>query len=311
MGKSLMVDTKNEQAIDKILSPEQWEGFQLLMAECPSQILVLDLNFFVIRGNAPFGNQVKIQQGVSPKEWFLPEEHDRLDQLFSSLGAPGFTGRGEYRFGAPLNCWMQVAISPVTIENKVSGYLWVGTRSPRDQKWALTGPDKDLDFDEGWKLMLDLAPVGLAYAKVRGNSNYMNPRLLEMLGLTQEGTREDWFGGIHQEDVNRCISAMERLDNEGTPFEEEYRYKRPDGVWMVLSGRAVRVSSRAGTPVGIIGTAEDVTELKSRTEEKKVLLQELHHRTKNNLQIMSSLFSSGMGGDKKYGLYPSREPLDE
>jgi PAS domain S-box-containing protein len=92
-----------------------------------------------------------------------------------------------------------------------------------------------------------------------------------------------------------------RLDR----YQVEKRYVRKGG--QLLWGRftATALKDAAGQPQFVIGMLEDITErklaeaqlrsgeerLKAALHEKEVLLKEIHHRVKNNLQIIASLLS--------------------
>jgi two-component sensor histidine kinase len=77
----------------------------------------------------------------------------------------------------------------------------------------------------------------------------------------------------------------------------EYTGRRKNGSTFPISVRAVTMS-RDGNVVGLRGVILDVTELKRAEEEikaslkeRETLLKEIHHRVKNNLQVVSSLIS--------------------
>ena len=74
------------------------------------------------------------------------------------------------------------------------------------------------------------------------------------------------------------------------------RYIRPDGqiVWATVSVGLVR--NQEGLPLYFVGQVQDITRqrqdqelLRSSLAEKEVLLREVHHRVKNNLQVVASL----------------------
>ena len=71
---------------------------------------------------------------------------------------------------------------------------------------------------------------------------------------------------------------------------------RKDGQVVVVSLTLSPIQDRAGQVIGISAIARDITVLKQAEEEiraslheKEVMLQEIHHRVKNSLQIVSSL----------------------
>jgi two-component sensor histidine kinase len=78
-------------------------------------------------------------------------------------------------------------------------------------------------------------------------------------------------------------------------MELEFNHKNGRRVFAEVS---MRVIKKKGEVEAILGIVRDVTErkktekkIKSSLKEKEVLLREIHHRVKNNLQIVSSLLN--------------------
>ncbi|HEX3034956.1 MAG TPA: GAF domain-containing protein [Thermodesulfobacteriota bacterium] len=83
-----------------------------------------------------------------------------------------------------------------------------------------------------------------------------------------------------------------------TVLNDEIDVLRADGTLLTLYGHAAPIINYDGSVIGCISTYIDITEHKQVEErirkslkEKEVLLKEIHHRVKNNLQIISSLLS--------------------
>jgi PAS domain S-box-containing protein len=89
-------------------------------------------------------------------------------------------------------------------------------------------------------------------------------------------TRKFWEDHLHPDDRGRIIKEMERfvqLKDKGL-WLEEYRFKRSDGKWALISDRGFLVFGKEKKILRMIGCMQDITE--KREMETRLLKQELN-----------------------------------
>jgi PAS domain S-box-containing protein len=129
---------------------------------------------------------------------------------------------------------------------------------------------------------------------------YISPAYEEVWGRPCESLSEvsrTWLDTLYPEDRTRLIEAGERV-KAGGDYDIEYRIVRPDGEIRWVRDRAFPILNPSGEVYRVAGVADDVTDSKQGLEqmkmslhEKEVLLKEIHHRVKNNMQVITSLLS--------------------
>ena len=108
---------------------------------------------------------------------------------------------------------------------------------------------------------------------------------------------------LHAESEHEGLGTrLRRVSENGEEINEELNLLRRDGSEVPVLFTAHPVLDRGGGVTGIVEMAVDISERKSAERaierslrEKEVLLQEIHHRVKNNMQIISSILSLEVG----------------
>jgi PAS domain S-box-containing protein len=178
---------------------------------------------------------------------------------------------------------------------------------------ALDAREHESESERRFRTMADHAPVLLWMAGTDGLCHFFNQRWLEFTGKSlEQEVGSGWASGVHPEDFQRCMSIYLDSFVARRAFSMEYRLRRKDGEYRWVYDQGAPRFESNGRFAGFIGSCTDVTEqrlardalgrlnvelegrVRERTaiaREREVLLREVHHRVKNDLQLISSVLS--------------------
>lgn len=166
---------------------------------------------------------------------------------------------------------------------------------------ALHESEKNLRFSNEW----------LAFAQKASKSGFWDwdmgtekltwsPEFFELFGLPSavEPSFETWLELIHPDDREMAMGRINHAIENHEFLENEYRIIHQDGDEIWISALGTTYYDGKGKPLRMSGICLDITEQKiaqkgveESLKEKDVLLREIHHRVKNNMQIVSSLIN--------------------
>jgi len=263
-----------------------------------------DITFVNKKGCEILGNN---EEAIIGKNWFdhflLPDDCEEVKAVFEKLiGAdsemveyyknPILTAGGEKRYFA----WYNTSI--MNESNKTIGVLSSG-EDITDQKKA----ENALKESEArYKILVQTSPDAVIVTDMEGVITYVSRQALKLFkyfgpdGILGRNVRELMVPGHRA----KMLLNMKKAMNEGFVRTVEYEFLQSSGMHFVGEMNMAVIKNDQGVPKMFIATTRNCTERKKAEQElmksiqeKELLLQEIHHRVKNNLQVISSLLDLG------------------
>ena len=173
--------------------------------------------------------------------------------------------------------------------------------------------------EERFQLAVNGAAAGLWDWNPQTDAMYFSPKFKAIMGYEDHELPNETRAHqdvIHPDDLGLVVASLEEHLQHRSPYDVEYRVRTRSGELRWIESRGQALWNNSGEPYRMVGWIMDITErkhaedklrelntslerraaeLQASVKEKEAMLQEIHHRVKNNLQIISSLLSLQSG----------------
>ena len=174
--------------------------------------------------------------------------------------------------------WEEVFISPVSDNSGKIQYFVALKNDISERKKA---EDQLQESRQLFQTLAHSSPVGIFRTDAEGYTTYVNPKWIELSGLSfEKALGNGWLSAVHPEERKIILGNW---NNNKAPIAE-YRFLKPDGsiVWVI--GNAVP-EYKDNRIAGFIGTITDITERK-RFEEQ---LQDSKNKFQNLVEEINDV----------------------
>lgn len=210
------------------------------------------------------------------------------------------------------NTWVRLAVSLMRNETGTPQYFIAQIEDINQLKLSEQQLQETLALKTA---ILSSANQSIIATDPAGTIVSFNTGAERMLGYTEEevvGRHTPAIIHVNAEIVQRAAALSQELQRAIAPGfetfvakaraghaeEREWTYVRKDGTRFPVSLSVTAIRGRQGKITGFLGIATDITDRKQKENmiaaalaEKEVLLKEVYHRVKNNLQVITSLFN--------------------
>lgn len=120
------------------------------------------------------------------------------------------------------------------------------------------------------------------------NELYWSNGFFQLFGIDySQPSFESWSKQIHPEDLDRVMSALDKVieSNDLNNWSYEYRFKKADGSFADVMDRGKVVRNDAGEILRLVGAISDITQRKNNDR----FIRDIHTRLENKIQELDEL----------------------
>lgn len=193
--------------------------------------------------------------------------------------------------------WFETRCSIIDDSDEENIRLVFNTRDVSDRVHA---EEANRESEEKYRTILETIEEGYYEVDLAGNFTFVNNALCRITGATHdELIGMNYKAYMDEATAQRVYQIFNTIYQTGQANRyDEWEVTIKDGSRRIHSGSVTLIRDPSGQPVGFRGVVRDVTDRRIAEErvrasliEKEILLKEIHHRVKNNFQIITSLLN--------------------
>ncbi|MDX2097787.1 MAG: PAS domain-containing protein [Leptolyngbyaceae cyanobacterium bins.59] len=234
------------------------------------------------------GEDVKVlypapQSRISTVFDVLPESVavERMSYLQQALQTRTLQTYEQHLVIADQDCWEEVRIAPLTEDEVLVIIRDVTDRKQAEQ--ALHQLNQELETriaerttalresEERWQLAIQGCNDSIWDWNLKTNQIFRTSRWKTLRGYGEHelgSNVSDWSEGIHSEDYERVMQAIQdHLAGKTAFYEQEYRIQRKDGSYVWILDRGQALWDEQGNPVRMAGSETDISDRKQIEEQ--------------------------------------------
>jgi len=152
--------------------------------------------------------------------------------------------------------------------------------------------------DEQLRQLLDALPAAIYTTDAQGKITYYNRAAVELAGREPEIGKDEWCVTFRlfspdgkflpHDQCPMAVALREKRPIRGV----EALAQRPDGTLFPFLPFPTPIVDDSGHLVGAVNMLVDISERKQSETQQKILLDELNHRVKNNMQMLHALLET-------------------
>jgi PAS domain S-box-containing protein len=195
---------------------------------------------------------------ITPEK-YKPQEAEQL----KSLEETGYYGKYEKEYIHKDGHLVPVLLQGLILERNGERFVWSSVEDISKRKEAEIALQKSQHL---FQTLAQASPVGIFRTDPNGDTTYVNPKWMELSGLSfEEALGNGWLNSVHPEDRGKVSESWINNLKSQNESSDEYRFLRPDGSIAWVIGKAVPEMIK-NEVVAYVGTITDITEHK-RAEE--------------------------------------------